>query len=120
MPSPLNGLIEPAASPITIHVGPDFGLTDPAIGRRPPVGSPSIASGSIPQCAGAVAAHSVMRCEVLMSRQPRKVERSPMPTLMVPSPHGKIHPYPGMASPLRSRTSSADSIHGSAWSGLSK
>ena len=92
MPSPLNGLIEPAASPIAIQVGPDFGWIDPAIGRRPPVASPSMASGSMPQCAGAVAAHSCMRCEVLISRQPRKVDSSPMPTLMVPSPHGKIQP----------------------------
>ena len=92
MPSPLNGLIEPAASPIAIHVGPDFGLIEPAIGRRPPVASPTIASGSMPQCAGAVAAHSCIRWLVLMSRQPRNVESSPMPTLMVPSPHGKIQP----------------------------
>ena len=65
MPSPLNGLIEPAASPTTIQVGPDFGWIEPAIGSRPPVASPSIASGSMPQCAGAVAAHSlheVRRC----------------------------------------------------------
>ena len=120
MPSPLKGLIEPAASPITIHVGPDLGLIEPAIGNRPPVASPSMASGSIAQCAGAVAAHSRIRCDVLISRQPRNVDSSPMPTLMVPSPQGKIQPYPGMASPLRSRTSRADSIHGSAWRGLSK
>ena len=120
MPSPLNGLMEPAASPMAIQVGPLFGWMEPAMGRRPPVASPSMASGSIPQCSGAVAAHSFMRYEVLMSRQPRKVESSPMPTLMVPSPHGKIQPYPGMASPLRSRTSRADSIQGSACMGLSK
>ena len=34
--------------------------------------------------------------------------------LTVPSPTGKIQPYPGIGLPLRSFTSRADSIHGSA------
>jgi hypothetical protein len=38
----------------------------------------------------------------------------------VPSPTGKIHPYPGSGLPLRSFTSRADSIHGSSWRGLSQ
>jgi hypothetical protein len=119
MPSPLNGLTAPAASPITTNVGPALGPTDPAIGRRPPVGACSGDSGSMSQNAGAVAAHSVMRCEVLTDFQPLNVDSRPMPTLMVPSPTGKIHPYPGSDRPWRSRTSSADSIHGSSCRGLS-
>src|SRR3954452_15153878 len=119
MPSPLNGLMVPAASPTSTQPGPTFGVTDPPIGRRPPVGGPVEAAGEISQYAGAVAANSSMRCDVLTLFQSRKVESRPMPTLIVPSPTGKIHPYPGNELPLRSRTSSADSIHGSACNGLS-
>ena len=49
MPSPLNGLMDPAASPITIQLGPTFGDTEPAMGRRPPVASPTLVSGPISQ-----------------------------------------------------------------------
>src|SRR5688500_8822160 len=119
MPSPLNGLMVPAASPTSIHVGPTFGVTDPPIGSRPPVGGPVEPSGVMPQYAGAVAAHSLLSCDVLTRLQSRNVESNPIPTLIVPSPTGKIQPYPGSELPLRSRTSSADSIHGSACSGLS-
>ena len=67
MPSPLNGLIDPAASPTSSQFGPTLGFTEPAIGRRPPVGGASMASGSMPQRSGAVAAHSVIRWVVLTS-----------------------------------------------------
>ena len=49
-------------------------------------------SGSISQYAGAVAAHSAMRCDVLTLRKSRNVDSRPMPTLIVPSPTGKIQP----------------------------
>ncbi len=92
MPSPLNGLIDPAASPTITWLGPTLGPTDPAIGRRPPVGGPQEPSGRRPQRAGAVAAHSSIRWDVLTSFQPLYVESSPMPTFTVPSPTGKIQP----------------------------
>ncbi|CAB5027339.1 unannotated protein [freshwater metagenome] len=49
MPSPLNGLIEPAASPAMSQFGPTFGPTEPPMGRRPPVGGATGDSGSICQ-----------------------------------------------------------------------
>ena len=41
MPSPLNGLTVPAASPTTRWVGPTLGPTEPPMGSRPLVGRPS-------------------------------------------------------------------------------
>src|SRR4029078_7036159 len=96
MPSPLNGLMEPAASPATIQVGPALGVTEPPVGSFPPVGGPVEVSGEMPQRAGAVATKASINLEVLTVLNPVKVSRSPTPTLMVPSPTGKIHPYPGM------------------------
>ena len=49
MPSPLNGLTLPAASPITRWVGPAFGPTDPPIGIRPLTGRPVGFGASISQ-----------------------------------------------------------------------
>ena len=64
MPSPLNGLIVPAASPTSTQVGPTFGVTEPPIGRRPPVGRRRRPSpGEMPQYAGAVWANSSIRCD---------------------------------------------------------
>jgi hypothetical protein len=54
---------------------------------------------------------------VLTLLKSRNVDSSPTPMLTVPSPTGKIQPYPGIGLPLRSWTSRADSIHGSAWRG---
>ncbi len=54
MPSPLNGLTAPAASPTVHHVGPTFGNTDRPVGSLPPVGGPHDVSGPIPHRAGAV------------------------------------------------------------------
>ena len=119
MPSPLNGLIVPAASPMITHVGPTLGDTEPPIGNRPPTGGPHDVAGEIPQYAGAVAANSSIRCDVLTLRKSRNVDSNPMPTLTVPSPTGKIQPYPGSELPWRSRQSSALSIHGSSCIGLS-
>jgi len=67
-------------------------LIDPAIGIRPPVGAHTGFAASISQYAGAVAAHSAMRCDVFTLRKSRNVDSRPMPTLMVPSPTGKIQP----------------------------
>src|SRR5262245_8910425 len=99
MPSPLNGLTEPAASPTTRNVGPTRGVTDPPVGRRPPVGAQVAVSGEMPQLGGAVSQNASIRWDVLMPFQPEKVESRPTPTLTVPSPTGKIHPYPGKWSP---------------------
>ena len=92
MPSPLNGLIDPAASPTTIQVGPTLGPTEPPIGSRPPVGTEVADSGEMPQRSGAVAANSFMMWVVLTDLKSRKVDSSPMPTLIWPSPSGKIQP----------------------------
>ena len=53
MPSPLNGLMAPAASPVVSHVGPNEGPTDRPMGSLPPVGGPSDVSGEISHEAGA-------------------------------------------------------------------
>ena len=92
MPSPLNGLIEPAASPTTIQVGPTLGSTEPPIGSRPPVGTEVAVSGEMPQWSAAVAANSSRMWVVLTDLKSRNVDSSPMPTLISPSPSGKIQP----------------------------
>src|SRR3954454_9739187 len=92
IPSPLKGLTDPAASPTTSHVGPTWGITDPPVGRRPPVGAPVAVSGPMRQRAGAVATKASMSWVVLMSFQPRNVDSRPQPTLTVPSPTGNTQP----------------------------
>ena len=92
MPSPLKGLIDPAASPTMIHVGPTLGSIEPPIGSRPPVGTDVAVSGPMPQYSGAVSANSFMRCVVFTDLKSRNVDNKPMPTLISPSPTGKIHP----------------------------
>ena len=92
MPSPLNGLTVPAASPTTSHVGPAFGPTDPPIGRRPLVGLPHPFDGDSSQYGGAVATYSCSRWVVLTLLKSRNVESRPTPTFTVPSPTGKIQP----------------------------
>ncbi len=87
------------------------------MGRRPPVGGPTAVSGRISQVGGAMATKASIRWEVLTDFQPLNVDSSPTPTLTVPSPTGKIQPYPGRASPLRSRRSRWLSIQGSSWRG---
>src|SRR5687768_3873374 len=120
MPSPLNGLMAPEASPATSHVGPAEGCTDPPIGSRPPVGGPTAVSGRISHEGGAIETKASIRWDVLIDFQALNVDNSPTPTLTVPSPTGKIQPYPGRAAPLRSRRSRWLSIHGSAWRGERK
>ena len=92
MPSPLNGLIDPAASPAMIQVGPTFGVTDPPVGSLPPVCGPHDVSGEIPHRAGAVATKASINLVVLTVVNPVKVSSRPAPTFTVPSPTGKIHP----------------------------
>ena len=53
MPSPLNGLMAPAASPVVSHVAPTDGPTASPIGSFPPVGGPHDVSGEMPQDSGA-------------------------------------------------------------------
>src|SRR6266581_3475097 len=120
MPSPLKGLTEPAASPTTRYVGPTRGVTDPPVGRRPPVGAPVAVSREIPHRDGAVAQNASIRWVVFTFLQPVNVDSRPTPTFTVPSPTGNIHPYPGKWFPSRSRRSRWLSIHGSSWSGLVK
>src|SRR5258708_25316660 len=95
MPSPLNGLTNPAASPATTKVGPTRGVTDPPVGSRPPVGAQVAVSGDSPHRAGAVSQNTSIRRDVLTCFQPWNVVRSPTPTFTVPSPTRHIHPYPG-------------------------
>ncbi len=64
--------------------------------------------------------YSSSRWVVLTLLKSRNVDSSPTPMFTVPSPTGKIQPYPGSGLPLRSFTSSADSIQGSSCSGLSQ
>src|SRR5688500_13190866 len=113
MPSPLKGLMAPAASPVTRNVGPACGPTENDMGRRPPVGGPHDVSGRIPHDSGAYSAKPSIRWVVLTAFHWLKVESSPTPTLMRPSPTGKIQPYPGNTLPALSRMSRWLSIHGS-------
>src|SRR6266508_3218342 len=108
MPSPLNGLIAPPASPVTRKLGPTRGPTERPIGSRPPVGGPHDVSGERPQDAGAHATKSSMSLDVFTAFHWLNVESSPTPTFTRPSPTGKIHPYPGRTLPALSRTSSWD------------
>src|SRR5579871_1735031 len=99
MPSPLNGLMVPPASPTTSHVGPEWGPTDNPMGRRPPVAGPHAVSGRMSHDAGAYSAKLCSRWVVLTALHWLNVDRRPTPTLMRPSPTGKIQPYPGRMLP---------------------
>ena len=93
-------------------------MTDPPVGSFPPVGAPHDVSGEMPQRVGAVATNASISVEVLTSFHPENVDSRPTPTFTVPSPTGKIQPYPGRWLPSRSRRSRWLSIHGSSWYGL--
>ena len=97
-----------------------MGVTEPPVGSFPPVGGPQDVSGEMPQRAGAVAMKASINLVVLTVLNPVKVSRRPTPTFTVPSPTGKIHPYPGKWFPSRSRRSRWLSIQGSSWYGLVK
>src|SRR5437764_8917052 len=117
MPSPLNGLMAPPASPVTRKLGPTRGPTERPIGSRPPVGGPHDVSGEIPHDAGAQAMKSSINLDVFTAFHWLNVDNRPTPTFTRPSPTGKIQPYPGSTLPALSRTSRCDSIHGSSWRG---
>src|SRR5687767_11196159 len=117
MPSPLNGLMAPPASPVTRYVGPACGPTDSAIGSRPPVAGPHDVSGRMPHDSGACATKASIRCDVFTDFHWLNVDSRPTPTFTRPSPTGKIQPYPGSTAPDRSWMSRCDSIHGSSWRG---
>ena len=74
----------------------------------------------MPQRAGAVSTNAFISTLVLIDFHPENVDNRPTPTFTVPSPTGKIHPYPGRWLPSRSRRSRWLSIHGSSWYGLVK
>src|SRR5437588_12940565 len=95
MPSPLKGLIEPAASPTTRYPGPTRGPTDMPIGSRPPVGAPHAVARDSSQEPGAVSTNAAISPVVLPPAQRSEVESSPTPTFTRPAPSGKIQPYPG-------------------------
>jgi len=59
-------------------------------GRRWAV--PTAVSGRISQVGGAMATKASIKWDVCTDFQPWKVDRSPTPTLTVPSPTGKIQP----------------------------
>src|ERR1700731_1494451 len=103
MPSPLKGLMDPAASPTTKVVAPTLGPTASPIGSLPPVGAPSEVDADSSHSFGAQATKWSISVEVLTPFHRWSVERSPTPTLTRPSPKGKIHPYPGTTSPSASR-----------------
>src|ERR1700678_4108740 len=113
MPSPLNGFPVPAASPIVSVLGPLRGPSASPIGRRPPVGGPQQVSSLRPQASPTWATKYSWSLVVLTPFQLPPVESSPTPTLTRPSPRGKTQPYPGTTSPLVSRMSRCESIHGS-------
>ena len=92
MPSPLNGLIEPAASPTTRVVAPTRGPTARPIGSLPPVGGPRQVAGESSHSFGAQLTKWSIRVEVFTPFQRLSVESRPTPTLTRPSPSGKIQP----------------------------
>src|SRR3954447_7747884 len=117
MPSPLNGLMAPPASPTTNHVGPTRGPTDRPIGNRPPTGTLHAVSGRMSHDLGAQSTKASINFVVLTAFHWLNVESRPMPTFTRPSPTGKIHPYPGSTLPALSRMSRWLSIHGSSCRG---
>src|SRR5581483_1711655 len=102
MPSPLNGLMAPTASPATSHVGPAWGPTERPIGRRPPVGAPHDVSGESPQLEGAPSTKASMIWLVLTAFHWLNVDSRPTPTFTRPSPRGNTQPSPGRTLPARS------------------
>ncbi len=65
MPSPLNGLMAPLASPAMSTLPPARGPTESPMGSFPPVGGPRHVSGRSPHDAGAKATKVSMRWLVL-------------------------------------------------------
>src|SRR5665213_4467980 len=84
MPSPLNGLMVPAASPTTSVVAPTRGPTASPIGSLPPVGGPRQVAGESSHSLGAHATKCSMRVAVLTPFHRRSVESRPTPTFTRP------------------------------------
>src|SRR5579862_2488028 len=99
MPSPLNGLIEPAASPMASTLGPIRGRTDRPMGSFPPVGGPHSVVSDRPHDAGAHSRKAFMSWVVLAPFQRPSTERMPTPAFTRPSPMGNTQPYPGTTDP---------------------
>src|SRR3972149_11193540 len=102
MPSPLNGLMAPAASPTRTQFRPTNGPTENDIGSLPPRDSSSWLSAVTSQCGGAETTMASMSVVVLRSFQRWNVDRTPTPMLIVPSPMGNTQPYPGTVCPAAS------------------
>src|SRR5579863_2920882 len=115
MPSPLNGLIAPAASPTMSELGPVDGWMANPIGSLPPVGGPHEVSGESPHDRGADCTKASIRWLVFNPFHRPETVSSPTPTFTRPSPIGKIHPYPGTTAPERSFRSRCDSMYKSSW-----
>jgi len=92
MPSPLNGLMTPDASPTHSTLGPMRGTTDRPIGSLPPVAGPQAVSGEIPHDLGAKSTKASIRRLVLTPFQRPSTDSRPTPTFTRPSPRGKIQP----------------------------
>ena len=92
MPSPFQGLMAAAASPITTQFGPASGEREKDICRAPPTGSVILLSSESPQYPGAAFTQSAIILVVLACFHRLNVERRPTPTLTVPSPRGNTHP----------------------------
>src|SRR4029078_5072781 len=107
-----------AACQGTSVLGRTLGTPEPPVGSLPPVGGPHDVSGEMPHRAGAVSTNASINVLVLMSFHPVSVDSRTTPTFTVPSPTGKIQPYPGRWLPARSRRSRWLSIHGSSGYGL--
>src|SRR5579862_1956521 len=105
MPSPLKGLMDPAASPTTTTLGPVRGPTPSPMGSFPPVGVPHDVSGESPHDGGAKPTKVSINSVVLVPFQRPVTVSRPTPTLTRPSPMGKIQPYPGTTAPASLRMS---------------
>ena len=92
MPSPLNGLTSPAASPTTSMPGVAGGVREKPIGSGPDSTRPSAEVSLTFHSAGSIRQNaSNTRCAD-RSLKSRNVFSSPAPTLIEPSASGNSHP----------------------------
>src|SRR5580698_11504730 len=103
MPSPLNGLTVPAASPMTSTLGPMRGRTDRPMGSFPPVGGPHSVDVDSSHDFGAQSMKASMSWVVLAPFQRPSTDSRPTPAFTRPSPMGNTQPYPGTTAPEASR-----------------
>src|SRR3954447_10986185 len=114
MPSPLNGLTAPAASPTSKRPGTACGVRFSPIGNGPERTRPSAVSSPMPHSGGSIRANASNRCCAETSLKFANVLRSPAPGLPRPPATGNSQPYPG-SNRSPSHRSSHDSIHGPGW-----